>query len=157
MKRREFITLIGGGAAMLPLAAQAQNSTMPVVGYFSANTAIGDERPGAAFAKGLAETGYENGKTVRIVYRWADGQYDRLPSIASELVRDKVSVIAAMGTPAVRAAKAATTSIPIVFATIADPVQIGFVASLNRPGGTLTGVTLLASRLDQNSWKCCAE
>ncbi len=117
---------------------------MPVVGYLSANSSSGDARPVAAFVQGLGQTGYEDGKTVRIEYRWADGQYDRLPSMAADLVRDQVAVIAALGTPAVRVAKAATATIPITFATIADPVQIGFVTSLNRPGGNLTGVTLLA-------------
>jgi putative tryptophan/tyrosine transport system substrate-binding protein len=144
VRRRDFIKMIGGGAAALPLAAKAQKSAMPVVGYLSANTASGDARPVLAFVKGLGETGYEDGKTVKIVYRWADGQYDRLPSMAADLVRDQVAVIAALSTPAVRAAKAATATIPIAFTTIADPVQVGFVASLNRPGGNLTGVTLLA-------------
>ena len=144
MRRRDFIKMIGGGAAALPLGAKAQTPAMPVVGYLSANTASGDARPIRAFVEGLAQTGYEDGKTVKIVYRWADGQYDRLPSMAADLVRDQVAVIAALSTPAVRAAKAATTSVPIAFTTIADPVQIGFVASLNRPGGNLTGVTLLA-------------
>ncbi len=136
--------MIGGGVAALPLVAKAQKSAIPVVGYLSANTASGDARPVLAFVKGLGETGYEDGKTVKIVYRWAEGQYDRLPSMAADLVRDQVAVIAALSTPAVRAAKAATATIPIAFTTIADPVQIGFVASLNRPGGNLTGVTLLA-------------
>jgi putative ABC transport system substrate-binding protein len=144
MRRRDFIKMISGGVAALPLAAKAQKPTMPVVGYLSANTSSGDARPVAAFVEGLGQTGYEDGKTVKIEYRWADGQYDRLPSMAADLVRDQVAVIAALGTPAVRAAKAATATIPIAFTTIADPVQIGFVASLNRPGGNLTGVTLLA-------------
>jgi putative ABC transport system substrate-binding protein len=144
VRRRDFIKMIGGGATALPLAAQAQKPVMPVVGYLSANTASGDARPVAAFVQGLGQTGYEDGKTVKIEYRWADGQYDRLPSMAADFVRDQVAVIAALGTPAVRVAKAATTTIPITFTTIADPVQIGFVTSLNRPGGNLTGVTLLA-------------
>jgi putative tryptophan/tyrosine transport system substrate-binding protein len=144
VRRRDFIKMIGGGAAALPLAAQAQRPAMPVIGYLSANTASGDARPLAAFVKALSDTGYEDGKTVKVDYRWADGHYDRLPSMAADFVRDQVDVIAALGTPAVRAAKAATVTIPIAFATIADPVQIGFVSSLNRPGGNLTGVTLLA-------------
>jgi len=136
--------MIGGGAAASPIAAQAQRPAVPVVGYLSANTPSGDARPAAAFIRGLGQTGYEDGKTVKIEYRWADGQYDRLPPMAADLVRDQVAVIAALGTPAVRVAKAATATIPIAFTTIADPVQIGFVTSLNRPGGNLTGATLLA-------------
>ena len=129
---------------MLPLAAQAQKPAMPVVGYLSAGNASGDARQVAAFVKGLGETGYEDGKTVQIEYRWADDQYDRLPSMAADLVRRQMVVIAAVTTPAARAAKSATTMIPVVFSTIADPVQIGLVASLNRPGGNVTGVTILS-------------
>ena len=146
MRRRDVVTVIGA-AALWPLAARAQKSPMLVVGYLSANSSSGEARAVAAFLKGLGESGYEDGKTVKMEYRWADGQYDRLPSMAADLVRDRVVVIAALGTPAVRAARAATATIPIAFASIADPVQIGFVASLNRPGGNLTGTTLLAVKI----------
>jgi ABC-type uncharacterized transport system substrate-binding protein len=142
MSRRDFIRVIGGGAAVWPLAARAQPA-IPVIGFLSAGSQKGDERLAAAFFKGLGETGHEDGKNVRIEYRWAENQYERLPSMAAELVQQKVAVIAATTTPAAKAAKEATAAIPIVFTTIADPVQIGFVASLNRPGGNVTGVTLL--------------
>jgi len=144
VRRRDFVKIIAGGAASWPLAAQAQRPSIPVVGCLSGNTSRADALPIAAFVQGLGEIGCEHGKTVRIDYRWTDGKYDRLPSMAADFVRDQVAVIAALGTPAARAAKAATPTIPIVFSTIADPVQIGFVASLNRPGGNMTGVTLLA-------------
>ena len=143
MRRREFIVLAGGAAAVWPLAAQAQ-AAMPVIGYLAAGSSKGDEQIAAALLRGLAETGYEDGKNIRIEYRWADNQYERLPSMATDLVRQKVAVIAATTTPAAKAAKQATTTIPIVFTTISDPVQIGFVGSLSRPGGNVTGVTLLS-------------
>jgi len=143
IRRRDFIILAGGAAAVWPLAAQAQ-AAMPVIGYLAAGSSKGDEQIAAALFKGLAETGYEDGKNVRIEYRWADNQYERLPSMATDLVRQKVAVIAATTTPAAKAAKQATTTIPIVFTTISDPVQIGFVGSLSRPGGNVTGVTLLS-------------
>jgi putative tryptophan/tyrosine transport system substrate-binding protein len=143
VRRRDFIILAGGGAAVGPLAARAQ-AAMPVIGFLAAGSSKGDEKITAALLKGLGETGYEDGKNVRIEYRWADNQYERLPSMAADLVRQKVAVIAATTTPAAKAAKESTTTIPIVFTTISDPVQIGFVSSLNRPGGNVTGVTLLS-------------
>ena len=143
MRRREFITVLVGTAAW-PFAAHAQQPAMPVVGFIAAGTSEGYALALEGFLKGLGETSYVDGKNIRIEYRWADNQYDRLQAMAAELAQKQVTVIAAPTTPAARAAKAATTVIPIVFTTIADPVQIGFVDSLNRPGGNMTGVTLLS-------------
>jgi ABC-type uncharacterized transport system substrate-binding protein len=144
MRRRDFITALGGGVAAWPLAARAQRTAIPVIGYLAAGNPNSEKRLVDAFLKGLGEAGYEDGKNARIEYRWAENQYDRLPSMAADLVGREIAVIAATTTPAVRTAKAAAGAIPIVFTTIADPVQIGFVASLNRPGGNVTGATMLS-------------
>ena len=146
MRRREFLGTLGVAAAAWPLTVGAQHSTMPVVGYLSgqARTAGGAERDLAAFQKGLREAGYVDGQNVVIDYRWAEGQYDRLLALADGLIKQRVAVIVAVGTDfATRAAKAASSTIPIVFHTAGDPVQSGLVVSLNRPGDNITGVTTL--------------
>jgi len=147
LKRRELITLLGGTAATWPLAARGQQQAMPVVGYLDAGSPGATAARVAVFRQGLAEAGYVEGQNVAPAYLWAEGQYDRLPQMAAELVRREVAVIVASTIPAAVSAKAATATIPIVFYVAEDPVKLGLVAGLSRPGGNATGVNNFAAEL----------
>ena len=147
MRRRDFIKIISGSAAAWPLAASAQQSAMPVIGFIRDGSAQGEARWVGGFHKGLSETGYVEGKNVTVEYHWLEGKYDRLPELLADLVRRQVAVIATLSTLPTQLAKAATVTIPIVFLVGADPVELGLVGSFAKPGGNVTGVNILTSEV----------
>ena len=158
MRRRDFISFLAGGMTVWPLALRAQRKSMPVIGFLSGRSAGASASLVAAFHRGLSETGYVEGQNVKIEYRWAEGRYDRLPALAADLVDRKVDLIATSGGPSsAQAAKIATATIPITFVLGTDPVELGLVASLARPGGNLTGVSMLMTELNAKRLELLSE